>query len=157
MASLQDIVTNIQLALTTGEDPPFTPTTCCYALDPQVVLRTPPSSMFCCIQPNNVEVKERSWAGNNRINYIYGLHLTLWVFVQLNVDETGREDSWLLDPTLGSVQLCDTILSILQNYTSSEQFGYEVDSVDFESVSHDDVGWNSCLIRCHSDLSGRSA
>lgn len=156
MASLVDLITNLQTALTTGGSP-FRSDTCFLAFDPQQALKTPPGDQFLVIQPNSTVVQERTWATGPSANYVYRWHCTLWLFLRLNVDETGRETSYLLDANFGSVQLADTMVTLLQNYVSSDGYGYHLDEVIWPNGQHDTNGWAATELRLHSDLVGRSA
>jgi hypothetical protein len=135
----------------------FTTTTCTYAFDPMLVSQKPPDDKFLVIQPNRLEVKQQAWAKGPARNYIYCWHAILHLFVRYNVDEAGREESYLFDQTLGSVQLVDSIIDVLQNYVSEGGWGYTLDDVAWPDDSHDNIGWAVTRLNIRTDLTGRSA
>lgn len=156
MALLVDLVTGIQTVLTTGTAAPFSTNTAFYAFDPEATLKFPPSDQFCVIQPTSLDVKERSWAGGGKVNFVYTWHCTLWLCVRLATDEAHRDDNYLLDATNGSIALADTVISLLQDYTTTQGWGYELDSVEFPTKDRASSGWATTRLFYHTDLTGRS-
>jgi hypothetical protein len=159
MANTYQLVQNMQTALTTGASPIFTATTCWYAFDPKAQLSNPPSDQFAVIQPTGLEVSERAWGdGAGLIRYLTTFRATVWVFVRLATDEGHREDLYLLDATYGSLVLADQIISLFQSYKVSDgatTYGYELDSVVWQTEDRNSIGWASTQLKYHSDLSGR--
>lgn len=158
MALLVDLVTDLRTALTTGNGAPFATSTAFYAFDPEESLKNPPSDQFAVIQPTGLDVRQRTFGtGGGGVNLIYTWKCCLWLFVRLATDEAHRDDSYLLDATNGSIALADSVVSLLQDYTSGQGFGYELDSIEWPRRDRPTSGWAATKLYYHTDLASRSA
>lgn len=156
MALLLNLVSDLQTALTENNIP-FTATNCFYAFSPQESLKNPPSDIFAVIQPGNVTVTDRCWAGSSKVNIIYTFNCIIWLFVRLATDEAHRDDSYLLNVDNGSIELADTIITTIQEYVSPNNFIYELDQVVWPTQDRDSIGWSATQLHVHSSLIGRAA
>ncbi len=156
MAILNNLVSQMQSALTTGEAPLFNTATCLYAFDPEATLAYPPNDQYAVIQPTQVEVKDRQFpVTGTHISFFMTWHATLWVFVRLATDEANRDDNYLLDATLGSLTLAESVMELFQSYGTTVEnpgWGYELDAIDFQIVKRDGKGWAATRMRFHTDL-----
>lgn len=158
MATLSTIVGGLQTALTTGASPVFTATTCFFSFDPRKALAYPPADQFAVIQPNDLKVKNRVFKGGGNINYTISWDTTIWLFVRFAVDVANRVDSYLLDATYGSLVLTDSVMEALQSFTNTEGnnlWGYQLDSIDWQTEERNDVGWAVTKMKFHTDVTGR--
>lgn len=156
MALLVDLITNLQTALTTGTSPLFSTSTAFYSFDPESTLKAPPADQYAVIQPTGLVVKDRSWAGSGKVNYVYTWTCTLWLFTRLATDEAHRDDLFLLDPTFGNIATADAVISLLQDFTAENAFGYELDAIEFPSQDRPTTGWAATRLHYHTDLAGRA-
>lgn len=158
MASLTSLITNIQTALTASL---FASTNCFVALDPRKSLSYPPTDKFCVIQPTRLSTKQRAFptATAGRVNLVVAQEVVVWLYVRLATDMYNRSDSYLTDATLGALAVTDSVIDTLQTYTATDgvnKWGYELDSVEWQSEERDGTGWGVTMLHYHTDLTGRA-
>lgn len=130
-----------------------------FAFKADDTLEYPTGDNFVVITPDKMDVKEKAWQGQGNKAYLWRWYFTITLFTRLAIDESNRDDSFLLDPTLGALNLTDSIIDTLQNYQvtlDGSTFGFELDKITWQKTQRGQVGYGTSVMDWYTDLSSRT-